>query len=277
MKNSLEAGRVRMSKNGRHYTGIITVAGAVLGLAFFGSVAFQAQEHVGEYARADIAYGAGLYAANCSVCHGVNGDGVTGVNFRSGQFRRASSDFDLQRIIRGGIPEAAMPAGEYTQSELSGLVAFLRTMGEIDPSTLSLGDASRGRATFMGKGACLDCHRLLGQGSRRAPDLTSIGARRTAGTLERALIDPTGSMLPVNRPVRAVTKAGEVFSGRRLNEDTYTIQIIDESERLVSLHKEDLSELTAITTSPMPAYGDSLNDQELSDLLAYLLTLKGLG
>lgn len=266
-----------MSRNSRRQHGIAGAAGALVALGLFGTVVFQAQEHVGEYARADIEFGAGLYGDNCLTCHGVNGDAVTGVNFRSGQFRRAGSDFQLMRIISGGIPEAAMPPGEYTQSELAGLVAFLRTMGEVDPATLTMGDASRGQGVFMGKGACLDCHRLRGQGSRQAPDLTSIGASRSAGALERALLDPTGSMLPMNRPMRAVTASGEVINGRRLNEDTYTVQLIDEDENLRSLHKEDLSELTTVMTSPMPPFGESLSDQELSDLLAYLLTLKGLG
>jgi putative heme-binding domain-containing protein len=236
---------------------------------------FHAQEHVGEYARADIEHGARLYADNCSTCHGVNGDALAGVSLRTGRFRRASTDLELMRLIRAGLPDAAMPPGQYTQSELSGIVAFVRTMGEIDPSTLTLGDATRGQVVFEGKAACLDCHRVAGQGSRRAPELTAIAASRTAGALERSLLDPTGSMLPVNRPIRMVTRSGDVINGRRLNEDTFTIQIVDEREQLVSLDKSELQEIAAATTSPMPAFGDRLTEQELSDLLAYLLTLKG--
>jgi cytochrome c oxidase cbb3-type subunit III len=266
-----------MSSTNTRPSSVAWILAASLGLVSYGSTTLGAQEHVGEYARADIEHGARLYADNCSTCHGVNGDAITGVNLRSGQFRRAANDFALMGIIRRGIPDTAMPPGEYTQSEVSALVAFIRTMGEIDPSTLTIGDSSRGQAVFNGKGACLTCHRLAGRGSRKAPDLTAIGASRSAGALERSLLDPTGSMLPVNRPIRAVTSTGDVINGRRLNEDTFTIQIIDEDERLVSLDKSDLRELTALTTSPMPAYGDELSDQELSDLLAYLLTLKGVG
>ena len=39
--------------------------------------------------------------------------------------------------------------------------------------------------------------------------------------------------------------------------------------------KEDLLEFTVLTESPMPSYGDSLNSQELADVLAYLVSLKG--
>ena len=83
-------------------------------------------------------------------------------------------------------------------------------------------------------------------------------------------------MLPLNRPVRAVTRDGQVISGRRLNEDTYTIQIFDDQERLVSLEKADLQEVTVLTTSPMPSYEDTLSAAEQADLLAYLVSLKGL-
>jgi hypothetical protein len=82
-------------------------------------------------------------------------------------------------------------------------------------------------------------------------------------------------MMPINRPVRVVSKDGTTIAGRRLNEDTYTVQIIDEREKLHSLLKADIKELTISTTSPMPSYRGKLSDGELADVLAYLLTLKG--
>jgi len=80
--------------------------------------------------------------------------------------------------------------------------------------------------------------------------------------------------MPINRPVRAVTRDGTVINGRRLNEDTYTVQLLDDQERLVALTKADLREFTILTTSPMPAQKNMTPD-ELADLVAYLLTLKG--
>jgi mono/diheme cytochrome c family protein len=79
-----------------------------------------------------------------------------------------------------------------------------------------------------------------------------------------------------NRSVRAVTRDGKTVTGRRLNEDTYTVQLIDEQERLVSLTKADLREYTVITKSSMPAYKSTLSTQDVTDVVAYLLTLKGL-
>jgi putative heme-binding domain-containing protein len=252
----------------------LTVIVAV-NLVFWVGEVLRAQEHAGEYLQADVVFGARLYADNCSSCHGVDGDSVPGVSFRGGQFRNASSDFDLRRIIANGLPDTAMPPGEYSGAELSGLIAFIRTMGDFDPGTLTLGDVDRGRGVLVGKGDCLSCHRIAGSGSRRAPDLTDIGVRRSAGALERTLLDPDSSMLPVNRPVRVVTRDGKEIIGRRLNEDTFTVQLIDQDERLLSLEKANLREYAFLTISLMPSYEGQLSEQELSDLLAYLLTLKG--
>jgi putative heme-binding domain-containing protein len=253
---------------------VLTVVSTAL-LLVVGSTRPAAQGHAGQYEDADISFGARLYADNCSTCHGANGDDVPGVNLRSGQFRNASSDRDLRALITRGLPDTAMPPGQYNGAELTGLIAFLRTMGDVDPGTLVLGDADRGRALFTGAGECLSCHRRGGQGSRLGPDLTDIGTARSAGALERSLTDPDGAMLPVNRPIRAVTRDGRVITGRRLNEDTFTVQMIDQDERLVSLEKADLQEFTVLTDSPMPSYGDRLSETELSDLIAYLLTLRG--
>ncbi|PYS21917.1 MAG: hypothetical protein DMG11_27345 [Acidobacteria bacterium] len=233
-----------------------------------------AQEHVGQYSQVDVETGFNLYNANCITCHGANGDSIPGVNLRSGQFRRASTDSDLNRILQTGIPGTAMPPGRFNTAELAGLVAYIRAMRDFDTRP-SRGDAGRGQAIFEGKGGCTRCHRVNGKGSRLAPDLTDIGAVRSPDALERSLLDPTSGMLPVNRSVRAVTRDGKVITGRRLNEDTYTVQLIDPTERLVSLSKSDLREYTVVKTSPMPSYKNELSSGELDDVVAYLRTLKG--
>jgi putative heme-binding domain-containing protein len=125
------------------------------------------------------------------------------------------------------------------------------------------------------KGACLSCHRINDKGSRKAPNLSDIGANRSAGSLERSLTDPTSQMWPINRPVRIVTRDGRVINGRRLNEDTYTVQLADEEGRLLSLNKAELREFTVSTKSSMPSYKEELTSEELADIVSYLLTLKG--
>jgi putative heme-binding domain-containing protein len=235
------------------------------------------QEHPGgaAYSRVDIEAGARLYATACASCHGARGDQVGTVNLRAGRFRRAASDQDLRGLIAKGIPDAGMPPHKLSPPELTALVAYLRNMGDFDGRMTTLGDRAQGKLVFEGKGGCTRCHRVNGQGARVAPDLSDIGAQRTASALERSLLDPTSAMLPINQPVRLTTRDGRRITGRRLNEDTFTVQIIDEMETLVSVDKADLREYTIVTTSPMPSYKGTLNQAEVADLVAYLVSLKG--
>ena len=242
---------------------------AVLGMAFV------QPQHPGEYAPADIAYGSRLYDAQCTTCHGATGDGVGGVDLRSGKFRNAVTDQDLVRVVTSGVPGTGMLAFKLDPSEIAGIIAYLRNMNSFDRGSVKAGVAARGRVVTEGKGACLNCHRVGEKGSRVAPDLSDIGAARSAGSLLRSLTDPTSQMMPINRPVRAVTRDGRTINGRRLNEDTYTVQLIDDAERLVSLSKADLREYTILTSSPMPSMRGTLTEDEIADVVAYLLSLKG--
>jgi putative heme-binding domain-containing protein len=234
-----------------------------------------AQEHVGQYNQADIDRGSRVYANNCSLCHGPNGDSVANADLRSGRFRHASSDEELARVIANGVPGTVMPPHRFLPAELTGLVAYIRSMRGRRALAVNAGDAERGRALFTGKGGCLTCHRVDGECSRFAPDLSEIGALREPAALLKSLVAPTAAMLPINRPVRAVTRDGKVISGRRLNEDTYSVQLIDTDDRLVALMKADLKEYTVSKVSSMPSYGDKLTSQELADIVEYLGARKG--
>ena len=248
--------------------------GAVVALALWLPAAHA--QAPGQYALADITFGSQIFATQCTACHGANGDSVPGVNFRAGQFKvPVSSDFDLRTIITTGVAGTAMPSFNFDTAELTEIIAYLRNMSAFDARGVTMGDAGRGQALFEGKGNCASCHRVNGKGPRVAPDLSDVGATRTADLLERTLLDPTAAMLPVNRSVRAVTRDGKVITGRRLNEDTYTVELIDEHENLVSLEKSNLREYTVSKTSSMPSYKDTFSEKERADVLAYLFSLKG--
>jgi cytochrome c oxidase cbb3-type subunit 3 len=223
---------------------------------------------------AAVAEGLRLYNSNCAACHGSDGDFVSGVDLRSGKFQRASTDSDLARIVSNGISGTAMPPTNFTAAQVTAVVAYLRSPRDTPVRSSSSGDAGRGLALFEGKGACLTCHRVHGKGSRLGPDLSDIGGSRPAPELERSILDPNATVLPQHRFVRAITRDGVTITGRRLNEDTLTVQLIDSNERLVSLNRADLREYTLLKTSPMPSYQGKLTSQELADLVSYLLSLK---
>jgi putative heme-binding domain-containing protein len=227
-----------------------------------------------QYTSADIEAGSRVYASDCRLCHGPAGARVDGVDLRLGQFRQAVSDEDLREIITTGLSSSRMPAFDLGSDELDGLVAYIRA--GFDPSgvAVKVGNVARGQALFEGEGDCSRCHRVNGQGPRTAPDLSDIGAIRTPAALQRALLDPSSALLPIHRPVRAVTRAGETIRGRRLNEDTYTVQLIDSNDRLRSLVKADLVEYQVSRTPTMEP--TTLSGEEVADVIGYLLSLRGM-
>ena len=238
-----------------------------------------AQEH--SYAPADIENGGRLYQSSCAGCHGPSGDSVPGVELARGQFRRAVSDSDLIAIVRSGIPGTTMPPSGFSEAQAATIVAYLRNVApasgrDTSARAIPAGDAARGKALFDGKGKCATCHRVNGIGPRVAPDLSEIGVLRPPIELTQKLLDPNALVRPGNRFVQAVTTGGATISGRLLNQDSFSIQLIDSSERLISFSKSNLREYSFVKTSPMPSYRDQLTSGELSDLVSYLVSLKGL-
>src|SRR5262245_12490120 len=245
------------------------------------AAAVSAQEH--RYTQADIENGARLYQSSCAGCHGPNGEMVPGVELQRGQFRRAAADIEIIALIRSGIPGTTMPPSSFSEAQAGAIVAYLRSVAPASASgggrgavTVVRGSSPAGQALFEGKAACATCHRVGSSGPRVAPDLTEIGTIRPVAELRQKLTDPNALVRPGNRFVEATTKRGARVSGRLLNQDTFTIQLIDSNEHLVSLTRSDLQNFAFVKDSPMPSYRDKLTATELDDLIAYLVTLKGL-
>ena len=215
--------------------------------------------------------GARLFRIHCSLCHGSDGNLVSGVELGHGEFRHATSDEDLVRIIREGIPETAMPSSTLTDAQARLVVNYVHALA-MEP-TLE-GDPARGRGLFEGKGNCRSCHRVRGEGSRLGPDLTEIGSSRRPQELARSILYPEAEIARENRAFRVVTKSGTTVGGRLLNQDSFTVQLIDTQERLRSFVKSDLREFGVVDQSPMPSYLGKLDSQEVADLVGYLTSLK---
>jgi putative heme-binding domain-containing protein len=226
------------------------------------------------YTSEAILAGLSVYNRQCALCHGPNGASVDGVNLSRGVFRTAITDDDLRSVISEGAAEGRMPSFVLNAEELNGVVAYIRA--GFDPEGISsgqIGDPARGKLLFEGKGECADCHRVNGVGPRIAPDLSNIGAIRSPTSLQRNIVDPAAALLPINRPVRLVTRDGETITGRRLNEDSYTVQLIDSKEQLRSLRKSDL--MTYEISDVPSKQPTTLSSDEVADVVGYLLTLRG--
>ena len=227
-----------------------------------------------QYTTDAIQSGYTVYSQQCVLCHGRQGDTVDGIDLKNGLFRGARSDSDLEAIILKGAAEGRMPAFDLLESELNSVIAYIRAGFDPDGASVSIGDPVRGKELFNGKGGCSDCHRVAGYGPRTAPDLSYIGAIRTPASLERNIVDPAAALLPINRAIRLVTRYEETVIGRRLNEDTYTVQLVDSNGRLRSFRKSDL---VTFEISQEPSKSPTgLPENEVADLVGYLLTLTGL-
>jgi len=228
------------------------------------------------YTPFDVESGGRLYRTNCMSCHGPNGDSQPGVDLGHGKFRRATADEEIGSIIIKGIPGTGMPPGNFTEPQAFAIVAYLRSMAASSHVSVALGDPVRGKAIFEGRGQCLTCHRVRASGSRVGPDLTDIGMLRRTGELQQSLVDPDAEVAAANRYYRVVTKDGQTVTGRLLNEDTFSVQLLDMGEKLRSFQLADLREHTFFAKSPMPSYKEKLTASELSDVIGYLTSLKGL-
>jgi putative heme-binding domain-containing protein len=223
----------------------------------------------------DVEDGGRLYRANCTICHGAEGNEVAGIDLAHNKFRRAKDDDDIAAIIRTGIPGTAMPPNNFSDFQALTIVAYLRSIAASTATYSSGGDPARGKAIYDGKGTCASCHRIRGAGSRSGPDLSDIGTRRLGGELERSIVDPDAEVAEQNRHFRAVTKEGVTITGTLLNEDKYAVEILDSKDRLVSLRRSNLREAAIVQNALMPSYKDKLNARELADLVSYLVSLKG--
>ncbi len=243
----------------------------VFGLAACTGIPLAAQH---SFTPADIEDGGKLFRANCVSCHGPQGNLVEGVDLGHAKFRRASTEDGVIRIIQDGIQGTAMPPNNFTDFQAGTILAYLRSVAD-DGRTVLHGDAARGKAIFFGKGACSSCHRVYGSGSRVGPDLSDVGVMRRIAEIQTALVDPNAEVLPGNRYYRVVTKTGDTVVGRLLNEDTFSVQILDTKERMLSFPRTDLKDAGFVNESPMPSYRDKLSDAERDDVIAYLASLKG--
>jgi mono/diheme cytochrome c family protein len=126
--------------------------------------------------------GAQLYADNCAVCHGPNGEGRSGAELND-VFVTIAPDVFLEEVISRGREGTFMPAwsedygGPLTASEIDDIVAYIESWGttveppmpapnpppkEIPPVPQVDGDPNVGYTIYQQN--CLACHGPEGEG-----------------------------------------------------------------------------------------------------------------
>lgn len=226
---------------------------------------------------ADVAAGARIFRSHCAQCHGLNAAGGRGPSLANGIFYHGSSDADLLRNISEGIPGTEMPGVFFSDNQVWQVVAYLRSLSRKAERAPTPGDPAQGAKLFAGKGRCVQCHRVNGQGGRLGPDLSAIGSLRSPDHLRTSILDPSADVPPRYWVTRVRHMDGSSYSGFILNEDTHTLQIIDMREELRSFAKSELDEMKVEKSSSMPSYRGVLEESELRDVVAYLSSLQRKG
>jgi cytochrome c oxidase cbb3-type subunit 2 len=214
------------------------------------------------------ALGKTLYEANCSQCHGSDGDGrgfgapflvPSPRDFTAGdyKFRTTGSgalptDEDLFRTISRGANGTGMPPWEYllTAAERWALVDYVKSFSpkferQPPPSPLApppepakAADAARGKRVYE-EMQCAKCHGDQGRGD---------------GPSALTLLDAEGR----HTNPRDLTRPGSFRAGWSAAEIVRTFA-------------------TGLNGTPMPSYADAMSAQESHDLAAYVMSQAGPG
>src|SRR5437899_5638006 len=232
------------------------------------------------------------FRANCAFCHGLGArGGGRGPDLTRARKRHGDSDADLFRTINEGVPGTAMPPNGATQQgvgmteeEIWQVISYIRSVQAKAPAHPA-GDAAHGKELFYGVAACSTCHMIQGKGGRLGPDLSTTGSARSTDYIVESVRNPSRRLAQgiseamkefsqEYETVNVVTAEGTKLVGVVLNEDNFTLQMLDTREQLHLFQKDKLQSLKKSRESLMPAYDQkTLSDKDLQDLIAYLLAV----
>lgn len=235
-----------------------------------------------------LANGKSNFRVFCSYCHGIDANGgFRGPSLISGRLSHGESDDAMLNNILHGIPGTVMPANDIDEPTAREIIAYLHSLQKTSSASPN-GNPDAGRKLFFGSAYCSRCHMVSGQGGRLGPDLSRVGASRPRNFLVESIRNPDaeltersipldfGSVATTYELITVTTRQGTVFSGVILNEDTFSLQFMDDREKIHSWLKSELKSVVHEKRSPMPKYDtQQLSDSQLDDLIAYLSSLRG--
>jgi putative heme-binding domain-containing protein len=214
-----------------------------------------------------------LFRARCAGCHGLDAKGVNGPDLTTAL--GGMNDERFFRTVRNGqgVEMPRFGSDQTTDIQVWEILSHLRGLARGEATETIHGDAANGARIFQTR--CSGCHRVNGKGGGLGPDLSRIGSLRSAAALIRKIRDPNQAPVSGFRPVTLVLSDGRRVRGVGKNEDAFSIQIMDLTERIQGFSKRDLREIIREPRSPMPAFGpEQLNATDLNDLVSHLLTLR---
>jgi putative heme-binding domain-containing protein len=218
-----------------------------------------------------------MFRARCAGCHGLDGKGISGPDLTQA-LAAGLSDDRFFRIVRNG-QGTEMPrftSEQTSDQQVREILVHLRTLTAGGAAAPARGNAANGSKLFEAR--CAACHAVGGRGGRLGPDLSRIGALRSSAALTGKVRNPNRSFVAGYRPVTIVLGDGRRIRGVAKNEDAFSIQVMDATERLHGFRKSDVREVVHEPRSLMPVFdAAALSDPDLTDLVAYLSTLRKQG
>ncbi len=232
------------------------------------------------------------FRINCAFCHGLSArGGGRGPDLTKAQKRHGNSDADLFRTISQGVPGTAMPAGVnggigvgMTDEEIWQVITYIRSI-QVKAPTAPLGSPGHGKELFYGSARCGTCHMVEGKGGRLGPDLTDAGSMRSVESLVDSVRNPSRRLAQRMKEaakefpqeyetVKVTAPEGKKITGVTLNEDNFSVQMMDADEKIYLFEKDKLKSFEKSRESLMPPYdATTLSEKDLNDLVAYLLSV----
>ncbi len=208
------------------------------------------------------------FNSGCAVCHGPTGQGGRGSRLADIERVQKMADARMFEVIKEGVAGTQMPPSSLSDSQIWQMVSFIRSLNLSAVEQEVPGDSSAGESLFFATGQCAGCHMIRGRGGLIGPDLSNVGARRSAEKLRISIETPDALVEPGYAKVEVVTHAGQRISGVAKNNSNYSIQILDAQGKFHFLLKKDLKSLTHYKRSLMPTPSLSATDKQ--NLLAFL-------
>ena len=232
------------------------------------------------------------FRINCALCHGLGAHGGgRGPDLTRAVKKHAHSDSEMFQVISNGIPGTAMPANGtngqgvgMTDREIWQIITYIRSQ-EVKAPGKAIGNAVHGKDLFYGDANCSLCHMVEGKGGRLGPELTAVGGSRTPQAIIDSVRDPsqrlawglteaTKEFPQEYESVTAVTSDGKEIKGVAMNEDSFSVQLMDTTEQIHLLEKDKLRSFQKNRQSAMPKYNvDTLSDKDLQDIVAFLVSV----
>jgi putative heme-binding domain-containing protein len=123
--------------------------------------------------------------------------------------------------------------------------------------------------------ACIQCHKVNGEGIEIGPDLSEIGSKLGRDALIESILDPSAGISFGYEAWQVELKNGDEVYGLIVSETADALAIKNLQGIVTSYKKSDIEKREKARLSIMPSgLQQSLNTQEFIDLIDYLASLK---